>query len=430
MARTAGYRDPMRMQWALEAESTKDLAKGFLEARSGEVVLRMDLDNKGMPVMTVRRGDKVLKNVPTKERKLPAFVELRERAAEVKKQATRSRASLQEAMCRCEFIEAKELVQLAKHALLWPMISNLVLVVVGKEKTLLGYPEKKGKSLRGYNGKSKKIPAGSKLRIAHAHDLLQTKKWHLWQRECLAAERVQPFKQVFRELYVPTGQEKKSKGRSQRFAGQQVNPRQAQALWAARGWQTKDDIWKAFPDLGMSVDVDLEFGWSTPAEVEGWTLDTIQFRKRDTYRPLPLDKVPPVLFSETMRDCDLVVSVAHRGQVDPEASASTVEMRTTLVKETCQLLGLKNVELKKSHALIDGEHNTYSVHLGSGQVHLMPGGHLWLVPVHAQHRGRIFLPFADDDPKTAEVLSKVLLLARDTEIKDPEILKQLRRAAK
>jgi len=33
---------------------------------------------------------------------------------------------------------------------------------------------------------------------------------------------------------------------------------------------------------------------------------------------------------------------------------------------------------------------------------------------------------ADDDPKTAEVVSKVLLLARDREIKDPTILSQLR----
>jgi hypothetical protein len=46
--------------------------------------------------------------------------------------------------------------------------------------------------------------------------------------------------------------------------------------------------------------------------------------------------------------------------------------------------------------------------------------------VHAQHRGRIFLSFADDDPRTAEVLSKVLLLARDREITDPTILDQLR----
>ena len=40
---------------------------------------------------------------------------------------------------------------------------------------------------------------------------------------------------------------------------------------------------------------------------------------------------------------------------------------------------------------------------------------------------KLFLPFADDDPKSAEVLSKVLLLARDEEIKDPTILEQLLR---
>ena len=36
-----------------------------------------------------------------------------------------------------------------------------------------------------------------------------------------------------------------------------------------------------------------------------------------------------------MRDVDLVVSVAHLGGVDPEASASTVEMRAALLRETC-----------------------------------------------------------------------------------------------
>ena len=65
------------------------------------------------------------------------------------------------------------------------------------------------------------------------------------------------------------------------------------------------------------------------------------------------------------------------------------------------------------------------MHLGSAIVHRQPGGHLCIVPVHSQHRGRLFLPFADDDPRTAEVLSKVLLLAKDTEIKDPTILEQI-----
>ena len=36
-----------------------------------------------------------------------------------------------------------------------------------------------------------------------------------------------------------------------------------------------------------------------------------------------------------------------------------------------------------------------------------------------------FLPFADDDPKTAEVVSKTILLAKDDEIRDPTILDQI-----
>jgi hypothetical protein len=127
-----------------------------------------------------------------------------------------------------------------------------------------------------------------------------------------------------------------------------------------------------------------------------------------------------------MRDCDLVVSVAHVGGVDPEASASTTEMRSALVRETASLFGLKNVVIKDRHATIKGTLGDYSVHLGSGVVHRLPGGSVCIIPVHSQHRGRLFLPFADDDPRTAEVISKVLLLARDQDIQDPTILEQLR----
>ena len=48
---------------------------------------------------------------------------------------------------------------------------------------------------------------------------------------------------------------------------------------------------------------------------------------------MPLSDVPPRLFSESMRDLDLVVSVAHRGGVDPEATASTIEMPAALVEQ-------------------------------------------------------------------------------------------------
>jgi hypothetical protein len=100
-------------------------------------------------------------------------------------------------------------------------------------------------------------------------------------------------------------------------------------------------------------------------------------------------------------------------------------MRAALVTEACQLLGLANVRTNGRFVLIEGQLGSYSVHLGSAVVHRQPGGALCIVPVHSQHHGRLFLPFADDDPRSAEVLSKVILLARDTEIKDPVILGQI-----
>jgi hypothetical protein len=91
-----------------------------------------------------------------------------------------------------------------------------------------------------------------------------------------------------------------------------------------------------------------------------------------------------------------------------------------------RLLRIQNVRLNERYAFVDGKIGAYNVHLGSGNVHRQPGGALCILPVHSQHRGRLFLPFADNDPKTAEIVSKVLLLAQDDKIKDPTILEQLR----
>jgi hypothetical protein len=100
-------------------------------------------------------------------------------------------------------------------------------------------------------------------------------------------------------------------------------------------------------------------------------------------------------------------------------------LTSTILRETIRLMKLTNVQIQSAHVLITGHLGTYSVHLGSGVVHRQPGGALCILPVSSQHRGRLFLPFVDDDPKTAEVMAKVLLLAKDKEIKDPTILEQI-----
>lgn len=165
--------------------------------------------------------------------------------------------------------------------------------------------------------------------------------------------------------------------------------------------------------------------WFSPADTEAPTLETVQFYDRKSYKPVALQDVPLTFFSEVMRDIDLVVSVAHVGGVDPEASLTTIEMRHVIVNESLRLLKIDNVRLDGNYARIDGELGEYAVHLGSGNVFKQATGALHIVPVHSQHRGRIFLPFLDEDPRTAEILSKVMLLAEDKKIKDPQILAQL-----
>lgn len=423
LASTAGYPDPLRLEWALEAEQVRELAQGAVTAKKDGVMITLVLDEQGQPKMTVVKGNKPLKSIPPALKKDKRIGDLAEQATHLKRQASRMKASLEAAMCRGDSFSAAELVQLSGHAILAPLLNRLVLVGEG----IMGYPDKGGKTLRDPRGKLEPIKKSETLRIAHAFDLLESGEWDKYQHECFRAERVQPFKQVFRELYVVTKQERRGGTLSRRYAGQQVQPKQGFALWGQRGWGTQDGVWKTFHDVGITASVDFKYGAFTPLEVEGLTIESVEFRRRDEHKPLKLVDVPPRLFSEVMRDMDLVVSVAHRGGVDPEASASTVEMRARLLRETCELLGLKNVRIKDSHALIDGELAHYSLHLGSAGVHRLPGGAVCLVAVPAQHRGRLFLPFADDDPRTAEVIAKTILLARDSEIQDPTILEQIAR---
>ena len=353
----------------------------------------------------------------------PDVEELRSRLQELKRQRSRVRDALEEAMCRGDRFGSAELRTLLEHPILAPALSRLVFVGDG----VAGYLVEGGRALRDHAGAQHVLGHQEEVRVAHPHDLLARGDWSAWQRECFLAERIQPFKQLFRELYPLTDTERGTQ-RSRRYAGHQVNPRQALALLGGRGWvaRPEEGVSRTFHEEGLTARLGFQESFHTPADVEGLTLEEVIFTRKGEWKELPLAEIPARLLSEALRDLDLVVSVAHRGGVDPEATASTVEMRAALVQETCELLGLDNVELQQHHALIRGALGEYSVHLGSAGVMLLPGTAIPIVAVHSQHQGRLFLPFADDDPKTAEVLSKVLLLARDREIRDPSVLEWIR----
>lgn len=422
LSRTAGYKDPQRLEWAMEAQAIADLAQGSLSVIQQDITVSLSLE-KGSPKLTIQKNGKPQKAIPASLKKDPQILALQDRKQAITQQAKRMTGSLEQAMCRGDLFTGSELQYLLTHPLLRPVLETLLFL--SESKRILGYPRETG-FLR-YDQTVHPWDPNERIRLVHPVDLAISGDWHQWQQDCFDHKRTQPFKQIFRELYLPVSEEQQDFG-SQRYHGHQVNPKQAKALLAQRGWITygEDGIHKTFHDDHISVNLEVSEGWGTSAEVEGLTLKGVYFSQRYSYTPLALTDVPARVFSEAMRDLDLLVSVAHRGGVDPEASASTVEMRKTLVQETIRLLKLNSVTIQGSHVLIKGSFGDYSLHLGSAVVHRQPGGALCIIPIQSQHRGRLFLPFADSDPKTAEVISKMILLARDQEIKDPTILAQLR----
>ena len=137
---------------------------------------------------------------------------------------------------------------------------------------------------------------------------------------------------------------------------------------------------------------------------------------------LQIADLDPLLYSEVMRDIDMAVSIAFVGGVDPETGQSTKELRAAIVRCTAELMKFVNVSISGNHVYIKGMLANYPVHLGSGLVRQEGGTVIPIIPVHSQHRGRIYLPFMDQDPKTVEIISKVVLLAEDNKLKDPTIL--------
>lgn len=422
LARTTGAPDPQRFVWAMEAAEAGDLADGPVHVRVDDVTVTLAVDRDGVAEISVRRGDKTLKAVPAPLRKHPDVKALTDRRTALRRQAGRVRSSLEDAMVRQDRFVDADLSALGGHPVVAPMLQMVVWVDdagITVRRREHGWVDAHGQVA---------APAGA-VRLVHPVDLVGSGDWIDWQRQFFDDAERQPFKQVFRELYVLTAAEEADSPVSRRWSGHQLQPRQAHGLFTARGWISDRDggeVARVHHHAGIVARVSFVDGWGTPAEVELPTIEGVRFTERNDYVPLPLASVPPVVFSETMRDLDLVVSVAHAGGVDPEATASTVEMRAALVRETARVLQLDNVELQGSHVLIEGKLGEYSVHLGSGTVHRRPGGALCIIPVDAQRRGRLFLPFADDDPRSAEIVSKVLLLARDHTIKDPTILEQLR----
>jgi Domain of unknown function (DUF4132) len=259
--------------------------------------------------------------------------------------------------------------------------------------------------------------------------------WHLheagslasWQAEIVRRRIRQPVKQAFRELYLLTPAERAAGAASMRFAGHTVEGRVAAQLLSSRGWSTLGEYddqqaTRMIGGLVAGVTCELHANYFAGGPV---TIGAITFQRDGL--PVGLTDVPPLALSEVMRDLDLAVSVA--GHTSGSSSEVSTVSRAELLRALVADLGLPRVNVEGHYAMVRGSRTRYRVHLGSGSIHVDPGGYLCVVPASfgQQAHRNLFLPFADADTMTSVILSKVLMLAEDEKITDPSILAQLER---
>jgi hypothetical protein len=311
-----------------------------------------------------------------------------------------------------------------------------------------------------------------------------------WRALLQRHEIRQPFKQAHRELYVLTDAERRTQSYSNRFAAHILRQHQFNALCAARGWRNRlrlmvDDEFppasRELPRWGLRAEFWIEGvgeDYATDANDSGAFLriatDQVRFYRTaaapstahayggaytaraagpgagDVNEPLPLEQIPPLVFSEVMRDVDLFVGVASVGN-DPtwidggpggryrdywqtysfgelsETAKTRRAVLETLLPRMTKLTG--RWRLEDRFLVIRGDVRSYKVHLGSGNILMMPNDrYLCIVPSRSSGSASssdVLLPF-EGDQTLSIILSKALLLAADTKITDSTILTQIK----
>ena len=309
-----------------------------------------------------------------------------------------------------------------------------------------------------------------------------------WRQWLMDHEVLQPFKQAYREIYLLTDAELTTRVYSNRYAAHILRQHQFNSLCAAKGWRNSlrlmvDDTYppatKTLPQWGLRAEYWVEgIGdqYGTDTNETGTylylTTDQVRFYRMDAVEnrahaggggysarrwngtghaePLQLQEIPPLVFSEIMRDVDMFVGVASVGN-DPtwmdgggearyqdywhsysfgDLTESSKTRKQVLENLVPRLKIAERCKLTDKFLVVRGEIRTYKIHLGSGNILMEPNDqYLCIVPSRKKGemgKDKLFVPF-EGDQTLAIILSKAFLLAEDMKITDPTITRQLKR---
>lgn len=431
-------------------------ADGALTETLGEVAAEIRIGGSDTVKLSWTGADgKPRKSVPAsvKENCKEELKELRAKVKEIKGLLAGQRYRLESLYLRDR---TWPLDQWRERYLEHPLLATLCRRLIWNFDRVAAVPV--GEGFTGANGATFEPAAGVTVSLWHPNDVAPDEVL-AWRRRLAALEITQPFKQAHREIYVLTDAERETQTYSNRFAAHVLRQHQFSALCQARGWRySLQGDWDSHNvperrlderNLAIQFAVDpVATNDLTEAYIYQFvTTDRVAFHNR-AGGTVDLTDVPPLLFSELMRDVDLFVGVCSIGN-DPEWQdrgpgdafldywhgfgfgelSETAKTRRAVLEELLPRLKIADVcELEERFLQVRGKKRSYRIHLGSANIQMEPNSeYLCIVPGRpGAGVDKIQLPF-EGDTVLAIILSKAFLLAADDKITDPTILSQIER---
>ncbi|GAA3075749.1 DUF4132 domain-containing protein [Streptosporangium carneum] len=440
---------------------------GIREERIGDYLVRLCAD--GPALRFVNPAGRTVKSAPQAIRRDPALADLRITLKELKQTLAAERFRLEQALIRErtwnwrqveEFFLDHPVTGLYARALIWQVPQGQA-----------GLPVRTGDGWELTDPRGRRTRPEPDAPVLLWHPIRETAEdVRAWRDHLLERGVRQPYKQAFREVYLLTPAEERTRTFSNRFAEHVLRYGQAKALLNQRGWtglaighwdyECGGDQGEAIKELsgwrarwGMHVTGDPRAdGWDTASfcvseqitfyrEGQEKLSGHDRMGNRVALEGAPLAEVPPLVLSEVLRDADLAVGVTsvgldqratggHEGYWHSygfgELTETARTRRDVLTRLLPRLRIADRAELTDRFLRVRGDLRTYRIHLGSGNILMEPNdAYLCVVPGHDRETASVFLPFEEDGGMLSVILSKAFLLADDTSITDPSITRQL-----
>jgi hypothetical protein len=311
------------------------------------------------------------------------------------------------------------------------------------------------------------VPPGCLVQLVHPVHLTAGELAAL-RRLCADLDVSQPVRQLWRETYQSTADER-SGLYTERYAGHVLRFNQAYGLARRRGWAGGflSGAWdggdtanarRDYPAAGLRASwaiAELDLGEASgQIPVDLCLTERVWFSPLGDVEmaPIPLAGVPAEVFSEAMRDLDLVVSVSTVAN-DPlwlenylgwpaidrywERIASggldqlRVHRRDILASWCDGPQASQRYRLTDSELVVTGSLAVYRIDLATANVRMEPAGK-WLSFDTRAAAGQAYkheilgLPGIDDDEILQRILVRAAILADDEQLASRKLLKQIR----